>query len=182
MAFCNPVKCIQPSDTSIVINRKRSNTLTKTLFHRQLFKKSSSRIQSQSPMHSSVKNHLQSNARFQRIKGSNFVREVNPNSEYSIKTDSTNNYDMTILHDDQLDDTTYSAVSRRRSKKIPRWARKSQLQLAFINQIYFNNKNPEDIFGSIQINAAHEMVQSIEIYNTEFSLNYSFSMLPPNFV
>ena len=53
---------------------------------------------------------------------SNIVREVNPTAEYSFKTDSTNNYDMTIFHDDEIDDT-YIALSRRRSKKIPRWAR-----------------------------------------------------------
>ncbi|CAF2331167.1 unnamed protein product [Rotaria sp. Silwood2] len=181
MAFCNPVKCIQPDHSSIVTHPKRSNTSMKTLFRRQLFKKSSSLVQSQTSIHNSVQNHLHSSARFQRIKGSNIVREVNPSSEYSLKKDSTNNYDMTIFHDDELDDT-YAAISRRRSKKIPRWARKSQLQLAFINQIYFNDKNPEDIFGSIQIDAAHEMVRSIELSNTEFPSNYSFSMLPPNFV
>ncbi|CAF0724794.1 unnamed protein product [Rotaria sordida] len=182
MAFCNPVKCIRSTNSSIVTNPKRSNTSIKTFFRRQLFKKSSSLIQSKTPIHSLIQNHVQSSGRFRRIKGSNIVREVNPNSEYSFKTNSTNNYDMTIFHDDVLDDT-HVAISRRRSKKIPRWARKSQLQLAFINQIYFNDKNPEDIFGSIQIDVAHEMVQSIELkHNTEFSLNYSSSMFPPNFV
>jgi hypothetical protein len=53
----------------------------------------------------------------------------------------------------------------------------SQLQLAIINQVYFN-KNPEDIFGSVHIDLAHKMIQSIKLQNTELS----FSMFPPNFV
>ena len=105
---------------------------------------------------------------------------------------------MTIFHEEQLDDT-YAVLSRRRSKKIPSWARskiikllflsnhyfvftESQLQLAFINQIYFNDKNPEDIFGSVEIDAAHEMVKSLEFYDSELPSNLSFSMFPPNFV
>lgn len=58
----------------------------------------------------------------------------------------------------------------------------SQLQLAFINQIYFNDKNPEDIFGSVEIDAAREMVQSIEFYSLELPSDLSLSTFPPNFV
>ncbi len=36
--------------------------------------------------------------------------------------DSTSNYDMTVFHDDELDDTQV-ALSHRQAKKIPRWAR-----------------------------------------------------------
>ncbi len=58
----------------------------------------------------------------------------------------------------------------------------SQLQLAIINQIYYNDKKPEDIFGSIQLDLAHEMIDSIELWNTELPFVYSYSKLPPNFV
>jgi hypothetical protein len=34
----------------------------------------------------------------------------------------TNNYDMAVFHDDELDDYQLP-LSDRRSKKIPRWAR-----------------------------------------------------------
>ncbi len=34
---------------------------------------------------------------------------------------TTNNYDMTILHDDELDNTQLARL-RRRKKKIPSWA------------------------------------------------------------
>jgi hypothetical protein len=105
---------------------------------------------------------------------------------------------MTIYYYDQLDDTQIT-LSRRESKKIPHWARskvlnffnfkffflfllESQLQLALINQIYFNDKNPEDIFGSVHMDLAHEMIQSIKLHNTKLSSVYSSSMLPPNFV
>ncbi|CAF3493267.1 unnamed protein product [Rotaria socialis] len=176
MAFCNPVKCVHPPNSSIITYNKHSTNSIKTLLRRQLFKKS------KTPVHSPVPSHASSTtARFQRIKGSNFVREVNPKLEYSIKTDSTNNYDMTIFHEEQLDDT-YAVLSRRRSKRVPSWARKSELQLAFINQIYFNDKNPEDIFGTVEIDAAHEMVKSLEFYDSELSSNFSFSMFSPNFV
>lgn len=58
----------------------------------------------------------------------------------------------------------------------------SQLQLAFINQIYFNDKNPEEIFGPVEIDLVHQMVQSIESQPMESSLFYSSSLCPPNFV
>ncbi|CAF5143511.1 unnamed protein product, partial [Rotaria magnacalcarata] len=146
------------------------------LLKRQLFKKSQTPVRRPVPSHASS-----TTARFQRIKGTNFVREVKPKLEYSIKTDSTNNYDMTIFHEEQLEDT-YAVLSRRRLKKVPSWARKSELQVAFINQIYFNDKNPEDIFGTVEIDAAHEMVKSLKFYDSEVSSNLSFSMFPPNFV
>lgn len=112
--------------------------------------------------------------------------------------DSTSNYDMTVFHDDELDDTQV-ALSNRESKKIPRWARskflmsvlifwflffilESQLELAIINQMYFNDKNPDEIFGSVRLDLAHEMVDSIELWNTEMPFIRSYSNLPPNFV
>jgi len=55
----------------------------------------------------------------------------------------------------------------------------SQLQLALINQIYFNDKNPDDIFGPIHIDLAHQM---IELQTIELPLLSSYSMFPPNFV
>jgi hypothetical protein len=57
----------------------------------------------------------------------------------------------------------------------------SQLQLAFINQIYFNT-NPDDIFGSIQMDVAHKMVESIQLRNIPCPDLYSSPLLPPNFV
>ena len=36
--------------------------------------------------------------------------------------DQISNYDMTVFHDDELDDTEV-ALSHRESKKVPRWAR-----------------------------------------------------------
>jgi hypothetical protein len=48
--------------------------------------------------------------------------------------------------------------------------------------MYFNDKKPEDIFGSVRIDLAREMVQSIELFNTELTHAYSSSILPSNFV
>ncbi|CAF0804003.1 unnamed protein product [Adineta steineri] len=174
MAFCNP--CVRPSNSSIVNYTSRPTISLKSLLRRKFVKKSPTLNLTRIPIH-----HSQSSARFQRIKGSNFVREINPNLECSFKTESTNNYDMTVYHDEQLDDTQ-NISSYRRTKKIPRWARKSQLQLAFINQIYFNDKNPDDIFGCIHMDLAHEMVQSIESRNSEITHIYNSPLLPPNFV
>ena len=105
---------------------------------------------------------------------------------------------MTVFHDDLLDDTEV-AMSRRRTKKIPRWAQskqiesivrvqqlvlsllESQLQLAFINQIYFHGHDAEQIFGSVRLDLAEEMVQSIEIDDPETFQGYP-SSLPFNFV
>jgi hypothetical protein len=42
-----------------------------------------------------------------------------------------------------------------------------QLQLAIINQVYFQDKNPEDIFGSICIEHAFDVINSINIKNKE---------------
>lgn len=106
---------------------------------------------------------------------------------------------MTIFHDNQLEDTQMASFHRQ-SKSIPRWARskfqsferfphsllrlvlESQLQLAFINQVYFNEKSPEDIFGPIHIDLVHQIVQSIDCQPIEPSFLYSSSLLPPNFV
>lgn len=58
----------------------------------------------------------------------------------------------------------------------------SQFQLALINQMYFNDKNPEDIFGSVHIDLAHEMVQSIKLKTIELPVSYTSLMCPRNFV
>lgn len=58
----------------------------------------------------------------------------------------------------------------------------SQLQLAIINQMYYNDKKPEDIFGTIHIDLVHKMIDSIELWNTELPFIYSYSTLPSNFV
>jgi hypothetical protein len=114
------------------------------------------------------------------------------------RMDSTNNYDMTILHDDQLDNTDMTQ-SHRQLKKIPHWARSkftssfcpvwiivhlfidSQLQLAYINQIYFQERNPEDIFGPVHLDRAREMLESIALPDVEHFYGYP-SFLPSNFV
>ncbi|CAF1068589.1 unnamed protein product [Adineta steineri] len=177
MAFCNP--CLRPADSSVLTSVKYPSKSITTLLRRRLFKKSSSLPKCQSPIHRPIRKQ-QSNRKFQRIKGSNIIQEVICEKENQTM-DLMSNYDMTVFHDDELDDTQV-ALSHRQSKKIPRWARKSQLQLAIVNQIYYNDKNPEEIFGSIQLEHAHQMVDSIELWNTEVPLIYSYSTLPPNFV
>jgi hypothetical protein len=52
---------------------------------------------------------------------SNVVREVKSKSKSHSISKTTNNYDMTILHDDELDNTRLATL-RRRKKKIPSWA------------------------------------------------------------
>jgi hypothetical protein len=42
-----------------------------------------------------------------------------------------------------------------------------QLQLAVINQFYFQNQNPEDIFGTVCMNDAFDMINSLDIKNKE---------------
>lgn len=111
--------------------------------------------------------------------------EVKSNNKSHSISKTTNNYDMTILHDDELDNTQL-AILRRRKKKIPSWANskyfvllfffqirvlfiyiEEQLQLAIINQVYFQDKNPEEIFGSICIEQAFDMINSIDFKNKE---------------
>ena len=53
--------------------------------------------------------------------------------------------------------------------------------MAIINQMYYKDKNPEDIFGTVQMDLAREMIDSIELWNTELPFFYSTD-LPPNFV
>ncbi|CAF1322688.1 unnamed protein product [Adineta ricciae] len=171
MVFC--ASCLRPSNSSIVTHTQQPTLSLKSLLRRQLLKKSTNISRSRAPTQCS---NTQNNVRFQRLNGSNFVREVNPMIECSFKANSTNNYDMTIFHNDQMNETDIS-ISHRRKKNIPRWARKSQIQLAFINQIYFNDKNPEEIFGSIQLDLAREMMQSIDTTDL-----YSSTLFPPNFV
>jgi hypothetical protein len=102
---------------------------------------------------------------------------------------------MTEYYYDQVNDTQIDLFPQH-SQEIPNWARskffillilnfilfflESQLQLAYINQAYFNDKNPEDIFGSVQINLAYEIVQSLKCYPPNLSHAYAF--VPPNFV
>lgn len=40
-----------------------------------------------------------------------------------------------------------------------------QLQLAIINQVYFQDKNPEDIFGNIRVDHVQDIVNSINFHN-----------------
>ncbi|CAF1257607.1 unnamed protein product [Rotaria sp. Silwood1] len=179
MPFCNP--CLRPADSSILTYTKHSSSISiKNLLRRQLFKKFSTITKCQSSFHSTI-NKQEINHKFKRIKGSNIIREIKINSKNNQTLDLISNYDMTVNHDDELDDTQI-ALSHRQSKKIPRWARKSQLQLAIINQIYYNDKNPEDIFGSIHLDFAHEIINSIELWNTELPFGYTYETLPPNFV
>ncbi|UJR34092.1 hypothetical protein I4U23_021502 [Adineta vaga] len=102
--------------------------------------------------------------RFRRIKGSNIIQEVNPDDRSHSVCKTTSNYDMTILHEDELNSTQLATI-RRRKKKIPHWAKKDQLQLAIINQIYFQDQNPEDIFGDFCIDQALTMIHSIPLCN-----------------
>jgi len=100
----------------------------------------------------------------------------------SHKSKTINNYDMTILHEDELENPHLATV-RRRKKTIPSWANSNyllflllfvnicliftedQLQLAIINQVYFQNQNPEEIFGTICIEQVHEIIHSIDNTN-----------------
>jgi len=113
------------------------------------------------------------------------VLEVKSKNKSRSTSKPTTNYDMTILHDDELENTQ-SATLRRRKKKIPAWANskflvllfilnniylflyvEDQLQLSIINQVYFQDQNPEDIFGSICIEHVFDLIKSIDIKNKE---------------
>ncbi|CAF1294130.1 unnamed protein product [Rotaria sordida] len=174
MAFCN--SCFRPADSSVLTYTK--NLSIKTLLRRQIFKKSLTITKCQSSLLNRSIHKQESNRKFKKMKRSNIIREINSNFE---NNQTINNYDMTIFHDDELDDTQI-ALSHRQSKKIPRWARKSQIELAIINQIYYNDKKPEDIFGSIHLDRAHEMINSIDLWNTELPFGFSYENFPPNFV
>ncbi|CAF0759180.1 unnamed protein product [Adineta ricciae] len=176
MAFCNP--CMRPADSSMLAFHKHPSKSLKTLLRRQLCKKSCAVNKCQTPIRRPIQKQ-QSSRKFQRIKGSNLIREVI--YERNQTMDQISNYDMTVFHDDELDDTEV-ALSHRESKKVPCWARKSQLQLAIINQIYYNDKNPEDIFGAVHLDRVREMVDSIELWNTELPMICSYSNMPANFV
>ena len=66
---------------------------------------------------------------------SNIIREVKSNNE---TIDLISNYDMTVFHDDELDDTQV-ALSHRRSKKIPRWAKSNifySLLIDYLNRMF----------------------------------------------
>ena len=100
---------------------------------------------------------------------------------------------MTILHEDELDNTRL-ATARRRKKKIPAWANRKrlqsslsfistpsmffseeQLEVAVINQIYFQKIEPEDIFGSICIDHARELLNAM-MMDLWFSMVFYFSI------
>lgn len=49
------------------------------------------------------------------------------------------------------------------------------------NQLYFNDKQPEEIFGTFRMNSICELIQSIPTQPQEFSV-FSYSKLPANFV
>ncbi len=131
----------------------------------------------------------------------NFVREVNPIAECDYKT--TNNSDMTLFHDDitsfydetqfiLFQDDTQITLFHLQPEETPDWASsmffllffriwnylflhlETQIQIACINQVYFNDKNPDNIFGSLELNSAREMVQELDLYSSP--------SLPPNFV
>lgn len=53
--------------------------------------------------------------------------------------------------------------------------------MAIINQIYYNDNNPDELFGSIHLDAAEEMINAIDLWNTELPFFYSEN-LPKNFV
>lgn len=104
---------------------------------------------------------------------STLVRKARPTKESSSVSQ---NYDMTILHADELDNTRL-ATARRRKKKIPAWANRKRLQLslwipsmffseeqlevAVINQVYFQKIEPEDIFGSICLDHARDLINAM---------------------
>jgi hypothetical protein len=56
------------------------------------------------------------------------VREVKSKSKSRSISKSMNNYDMTILHDDELENTQLAKL-RRRKKRIPSWANSKFLVL-----------------------------------------------------
>ncbi|CAF0817368.1 unnamed protein product [Didymodactylos carnosus] len=55
----------------------------------------------------------------------------------------SNNYDMTVLEIGKYDDHQLESMTK---KRIPSWARKNELQVAIVNQMYFQ-RNPSKIFG-----------------------------------
>ncbi|CAF1458829.1 unnamed protein product [Rotaria sordida] len=162
--YCNPC-LLPPADSSILSYvPRRSSSSIKSILRRQFSKKHSIGVQ-----YRSHENHQENlfTRKFQRIKGSNIVREVKSNNKSQSKSKTTiHNYDMTIFHDDELNNTRLAMI-RRRKKKIPTWAEKDQLQLAIINQVYFHDKNPDDIFGNVCIDHVFEMINSMNIRNIE---------------
>ncbi|CAF1222843.1 unnamed protein product [Adineta ricciae] len=93
-------------------------------------------------------------------KKSDFIGEINPSKKSHSLHKKTHNYDMTILHEDELNNTQLATI-RRRKKTIPNWAKQDQLQLAIINQVYFQEQNPEEIFGSFRLDEAFDMINSL---------------------
>ncbi|CAF2079390.1 unnamed protein product [Rotaria magnacalcarata] len=136
--------CLLPTDSSMLsCVPTRSSSSIKSILHRRISKKCSVNGQDRNQQKSSIR-------KFQRIKGSNILREIILCNKSQSTSKKTHSYDMTILHDDELNNTELAMIHRRK-KKIPSWAQKDQLQLAIINQVYFQDKNPDDIFGSILI-------------------------------
>ncbi|CAF2542272.1 unnamed protein product [Rotaria sp. Silwood2] len=158
--LCNP--CLLPADSSILsFVQPRSSSSVKSILRRQFSKKRSIGVHQRS--HENHQENL-STRKFQRIKGSNVVREIKLNNKSQSISKTIQNYDMTIFHDDELNNTGLAMI-RRRKKKIPSWAQKDQLQLAIINQVYFHEKNPDDIFGNVCMDHVFEMINSMNIKN-----------------
>ncbi|CAF3545623.1 unnamed protein product [Rotaria sp. Silwood1] len=144
--LCNP--CLLPADSSILSYvPPRSSSSIKSILRRQFMKKHSIGVQNRS--HETHQENS-STRKFPCIKRSNMVHKIKLNNKSQSISKTTNNYDMTIFHDDELNNTGLTMI-RRRKKKIPSWAQKDQLQLAIINQVYFHDKNPDDIFGNVLI-------------------------------
>jgi hypothetical protein len=57
------------------------------------------------------------------------IRSIHKKKSNDKFHSTSNNYDMTILHDDELDNPNLATV-RRRKKKIPSWA-KSKFSILF---------------------------------------------------
>ena len=101
-----------------LIYAHRPSKSLKTLHSRQLFQKTSAPSRCQPTIRRRRFFMIQMlNSRFR----SNFMREVLL-CDPSQSVDRSSNYDITVFYVDELDDTQ-AAVTRRGSKKIPRWSR-----------------------------------------------------------
>jgi hypothetical protein len=52
-----------------------------------------------------------------------------------------------------------------------------QLQLAIVNQVYFQENNPEEIFGRVRVDLASELINSIVIESRD-AIPVHFSRRP----
>lgn len=163
-------QCLRSTDLSVLSTKESSSSRSfKSLLRRRLLKRSKKESKLVSVIHD--------------------TRSVV--TQRPVAADASLNYDMTVLHDDELDDTAL-ALHHRRSKRIPRWAQsksnpsssspsssplllrlETQLQLAIVNQLYYNDQHPEQIFGLVRLDSAVQMVNAIDLCH---------SALPENFV